>query len=59
MIALDGYPLGTNQKSDPTILVPPAGRAEFIVQAPSSGNAMYSFVTKRLQHRSDGNADIC
>jgi FtsP/CotA-like multicopper oxidase with cupredoxin domain len=33
LIALDGYPLAKPRFQD-TILVPPAGRAEFIVQAP-------------------------
>src|SRR5579862_6891657 len=33
VIALDGYPLAQTRMQD-TILVPPAGRAEFIVQAP-------------------------
>jgi FtsP/CotA-like multicopper oxidase with cupredoxin domain len=36
LIALDGYPLAQTRTQD-TILVPPAGRAEFIVQAPPSG----------------------
>ena len=37
LIALDGYPLEKPRFQD-TILVPPAGRAEFIVKAPSQDN---------------------
>ena len=41
LIALDGYPLAKT-RMETTILVPPAGRAEFIVQAPASGgNAQF------------------
>ncbi len=36
LIALDGYPLKKPRFQD-TILVPPAGRAEFIVKAPPNG----------------------
>jgi FtsP/CotA-like multicopper oxidase with cupredoxin domain len=36
LIALDGYPLPKSRFQD-TILIPPAGRAEFIVQAPPTG----------------------
>jgi FtsP/CotA-like multicopper oxidase with cupredoxin domain len=36
LIALDGYPLPKSRFQD-TILLPPAGRAEFIVQAPPTG----------------------
>jgi FtsP/CotA-like multicopper oxidase with cupredoxin domain len=39
MIALDGYPLAQT-RNQTTILVPPAGRAEFIVQAPTTGSAV-------------------
>ena len=35
LIALDGYPLAKPRMVD-TILVPPAGRAEFVVQAPAT-----------------------
>ena len=55
MIALDGYPL-TQTRNQTTILVPPAGRAEFIVQAPSSGSAI--FVTNSYSTGPTGNADI-
>lgn len=41
LIALDGYPLAQSRFED-TILVPPAGRAEFIVSAPAAGqNALF------------------
>jgi FtsP/CotA-like multicopper oxidase with cupredoxin domain len=36
LIALDGYPLATSRR-ETTIVVPPAGRAEFIVEAPAAG----------------------
>jgi FtsP/CotA-like multicopper oxidase with cupredoxin domain len=36
LIALDGYPLAAPRYVN-TILVPPAGRAEFVVQAPDAG----------------------
>ncbi len=55
MIALDGYPL-TQTRTQTTILVPPAGRAEFIVQAPVSGTAV--FVTNTYDTGPTGNADI-
>lgn len=42
MIALDGYPLAQTRKQT-TILVPPAGRAEFIVQAPPAGGSAVFF----------------
>jgi FtsP/CotA-like multicopper oxidase with cupredoxin domain len=37
LIALDGYPLTATRLVE-TILVPPAGRAEFIVQGPATGS---------------------
>jgi len=40
LIALDGYPLAAT-RTETTILVPPAGRAEFIVQAPPAGAQAY------------------
>ena len=36
LIALDGYPLAQTRNVE-TILVPPAGRAEFIVHRPAAG----------------------
>jgi FtsP/CotA-like multicopper oxidase with cupredoxin domain len=38
LIALDGYPLAA-PRNEQTILIPPAGRAEFIVQAPAAGQS--------------------
>jgi FtsP/CotA-like multicopper oxidase with cupredoxin domain len=38
LIALDGYPLAA-PRMESTILIPPAGRAEFIVQAPQKGQS--------------------
>ncbi|HTU42169.1 MAG TPA: multicopper oxidase domain-containing protein [Candidatus Aquilonibacter sp.] len=38
LIALDGYPLAAPRVQQ-TILIPPAGRAEFIVQAPPAGGS--------------------
>jgi FtsP/CotA-like multicopper oxidase with cupredoxin domain len=55
MIALDGYPLAQT-RNQTTILVPPAGRAEFIVQAPQSGTAV--FVTNTYDTGPTGNPDI-
>lgn len=56
LIALDGYPLATPRTAT-TILVPPAGRAEFIVQAPPAG-ATGQFVTLNYSTGPTGNADI-
>ncbi len=56
LIALDGYPLATPRNED-TILIPPAGRAEFIVQAPPSGvSAM--FMTLSYNTGPTGNPDL-
>jgi FtsP/CotA-like multicopper oxidase with cupredoxin domain len=56
LIALDGYPLNQT-RNETTILVPPAGRAEFIVQAPPSGqNAI--FVTNSYNTGPTGNLDV-
>ena len=43
VVALDGYPLAQIRTQD-TILLPPAGRAEFIVQAPQTDTGMFLFV---------------
>jgi FtsP/CotA-like multicopper oxidase with cupredoxin domain len=43
LIALDGYPLAVPKITD-TILVPPAGRAEFIVAPPAAGEGASFFV---------------
>jgi len=56
MIALDGYPLAQTRTQN-TILIPPAGRAEFIVQAPPSG-APAIFYTNAYSTGPTGNADL-
>jgi FtsP/CotA-like multicopper oxidase with cupredoxin domain len=56
VIALDGYPISGTRMTD-TLLVPPAGRAEFIVTAPpAGGNAQ--FVTNAYSTGPTGNADF-
>jgi FtsP/CotA-like multicopper oxidase with cupredoxin domain len=56
LIALDGYPLAQT-RTQTTILIPPAGRAEFIVQAPAfGGNAV--FFTNAYSTGPTGNADL-
>ena len=56
LIALDGYPLAKTRMQT-TILVPPAGRAEFIVQAPAAG-ATATFVTGTYSTGPTGNPDL-
>lgn len=56
IIALDGYPLAQTREQD-TILVPPAGRAEFIVQAPAAGGSA-AFFTSAYSTGPTGNADV-
>jgi FtsP/CotA-like multicopper oxidase with cupredoxin domain len=56
IIALDGYPLA-NTRKERTILIPPAGRAEFIVTAPPSGEGAV-FYTQAYSTGPTGNADI-
>jgi FtsP/CotA-like multicopper oxidase with cupredoxin domain len=56
LIALDGYPLAAPRYEN-TILIPPAGRAEFIVQAPPSGTSA-SFVALNYNTGPTGNADL-
>lgn len=56
MIALDGYPLASTRMQN-TVLIPPAGRAEFIVQAPPEGGTG-SFVTNSYSTGPTGNADF-
>jgi FtsP/CotA-like multicopper oxidase with cupredoxin domain len=56
LIALDGYPL-TKPRFQDTILVPPAGRAEFIVQAPPKGPAAI-LTTKFYSTGPTGNPDL-
>jgi FtsP/CotA-like multicopper oxidase with cupredoxin domain len=56
IIALDGYPLAITRE-EKTILIPPAGRAEFIVTAPAAGdNAV--FYTQSYSTGPTGNADL-
>ncbi len=57
LIALDGYPLAKPRFED-TILVPPAGRAEFIVQAPTSNSTTASFLTDFYSTGPTGNPDL-
>jgi FtsP/CotA-like multicopper oxidase with cupredoxin domain len=56
LIALDGYPVAKPRFED-TILVPPAGRAEFIVQAPSTG-AQAEFISLAYSTGPTGNPDL-
>ena len=56
LIALDGYPLAKPRMED-TILVPPAGRAEFIVQAPPRDNEAI-FMSLAYSTGPTGNADL-
>jgi len=56
LIALDGYPLAQT-RNQTSILVPPAGRAEFIVQAPPSGGTAV-FFTNQYDTGPTGNLDL-
>jgi len=56
VIALDGYPLAQTRFAT-TILVPPAGRAEFIVQAPPAGVSAL-FMTTAYSTGPTGNPDL-
>jgi len=56
LIALDGYPVTGTRFTD-TILLPPAGRAEFIVQAPPDGNTFATFQTLDYSTGPTGNPD--
>jgi FtsP/CotA-like multicopper oxidase with cupredoxin domain len=56
LIALDGYPLAQTRMQT-TILVPPAGRAEFIVQAPPAGGSGI-FFTQQYSTGPTGNLDV-
>jgi len=55
LIALDGYPLA-KPRYEETILLPPAGRAEFIVEAPPTG-ATANFYTVAYDTGLTGNPD--
>jgi FtsP/CotA-like multicopper oxidase with cupredoxin domain len=56
LIALDGYPLAKPRFED-TILVPPASRAEFVVEAPAQ-NAQAFFQTNFYSTGPTGNPDL-
>jgi FtsP/CotA-like multicopper oxidase with cupredoxin domain len=56
VIALDGYPLAA-PRYETTILVPPAGRAEFIVPAPAAGVSA-QFVSLAYSTGPTGNQDF-
>ncbi|MGA2022420.1 MAG: multicopper oxidase domain-containing protein [Candidatus Sulfotelmatobacter sp.] len=56
LIALDGYPLAA-PRFEETILVPPAGRAEFIVQGPAQGQTE-QFSTLAYSTGPTGNQDF-
>jgi FtsP/CotA-like multicopper oxidase with cupredoxin domain len=56
LIALDGYPLAKPRFVD-TILVPPAGRAEFIVQGPAQSNVA-TFYSLGYSTGPTGNPDL-
>jgi len=56
LIALDGYPLAKPRFED-TILLPPAGRAEFIVQAPPQNNEAI-FISLAYSTGPTGNPDL-
>lgn len=57
VIALDGYPLAKSRFED-TILVPPAGRAEFIVQAPPDNSDDAIFIALGYSTGPTGNPDL-
>jgi FtsP/CotA-like multicopper oxidase with cupredoxin domain len=56
LIALDGYPLAETRNAT-QILIPPAGRAEFLVPAPSLGGSGI-FYTEAYSTGPTGNPDI-
>jgi FtsP/CotA-like multicopper oxidase with cupredoxin domain len=56
LIALDGYPL-KKPREVKSILVPPAGRAEFIVEGPASGGSGL-FLTGAYDTGLTGNPDV-
>src|SRR5580700_3016527 len=56
IVALDGYPLAQIRSQD-TIVIPPAGRAEFIVQAPPQA-AVAQFMTLNYPTGPTGNPDL-
>ena len=56
LIALDGYPL-TQVRTQDVILLPPASRAEFVVQAPPEGSEAF-FFTQDYSTGPTGNPDL-
>lgn len=56
LIALDGYPLAA-PRTETSILIPPAGRAEFIVQAPPAGSSA-QFIEQFYSTGPTGNPDF-
>ena len=56
VVALDGYPLAQIRSQD-TIVLPPAGRAEFIVPGPPAGSSAY-FFTQAYDTGPTGNPDL-
>ncbi len=56
IVALDGYPL-SHTRDEREILIPPAGRAEFVVQAPAAGSSAV-FYTQAYSTGPTGNPDI-
>jgi len=56
LIALDGYPLA-QPRNETSILVPPAGRAEFIVTAPATGQSGI-FISNGYSTGPTGNPDL-
>jgi FtsP/CotA-like multicopper oxidase with cupredoxin domain len=56
LVALDGYPLPA-LRTVSTVLVPPAGRAEFIVQAPATGSSG-QFISLAYSTGPTGNQDF-
>jgi len=57
LIALDGYPLA-KPRYETTILLPPAGRAEFIVEAPQDKSVQAFFQTLNYSTGPTGNPDL-
>lgn len=55
LVGLDGYPL-EKTRTQTSILIPPASRAEFVVTAPPSGNP--TFMTEAYSTGPTGNPDL-
>jgi FtsP/CotA-like multicopper oxidase with cupredoxin domain len=53
VIALDGTPLPSDVRTN-TVLIPPAGRVEFIMQGPDSSNVNAALVTLAVDTGTDG-----